>query len=161
MSTAFPTRNDLSPEVRAGAIALLNQHLADLFDLHSLTKFAHWNVKGPNFIALHKLFDELADTVEGHMDEIAERVTALGGVANGTARMAAAASRVPEFPTGTHRGHDVVAALADRYAAVGKTARKAVDEADDIGDKDTADLFTAVSRYLDKSLYFLESHLQG
>jgi starvation-inducible DNA-binding protein len=161
MSTSFATRNDLPPEIRVKVIAQLNQHLADLFDLYSQVKFAHWNVKGPNFIALHKLFDDLADTVEEHVDEIAERVTALGGVANGTARQAGAASRVPEFPGGTHRGQDVVAALADRFATVGKTARKAIDEADDLGDKDTADLFTAVSRDLDKALYFLEAHLQG
>jgi starvation-inducible DNA-binding protein len=157
----FPTRNDLDHEVRTRAIALLTQHLADTFDLMSQTKFAHWNVKGPNFIALHKLFDELAETLEGHVDEIAERTTALGGVATGTARQAAATSRVPEFPSGVHKGLEVVAALADRFAALGKSVRGAIDEADELGDKDTADLFTQVSRDIDQSLYFLEAHLQG
>lgn len=159
--TTFPTRNDIAAENRTKLVSLLNQNLADLFDLASQTKFAHWNVKGPNFYQLHLLFDSLAEKVEGHVDEVAERVTALGGVATGTARQAVASSRVPEFPAGVHKGTDVVAALADRFAAVGKAARAAIDKADELEDKDTADLFTAVSRDLDQSLYFLESHLQG
>ncbi|VTS02352.1 ferritin dps family protein : Ferritin Dps family protein OS=Chloroflexus aggregans (strain MD-66 / DSM 9485) GN=Cagg_3484 PE=3 SV=1: Ferritin [Gemmata massiliana] len=159
--TTFFTRNDLAAETRTKSISLLNQHLADTFDLMSQTKFAHWNVKGADFIALHKLFDELAEGLEEHIDEIAERATALGGVALGTTRQAASSSRVPEFPSGTHKGLDVVAALAERFAALGKTTREAIDTADELGDKGTSDLFTQVSRDLDQSLYFLESHLQG
>jgi starvation-inducible DNA-binding protein len=159
--TTFPTRNDLAADTRAKSVSLLNQHLADTFDLMSQTKFAHWNVKGPTFYQLHLLFDKLAETLEELVDEIAERTTALGGVAMGTARQSAATSRIAEFPAGIHKGQDVVAALADRYAALGKTARAAIDESDDFGDKDTADLFTHVSRELDQSLYFLESHLNG
>lgn len=160
-STTFSTRIDIPAEARPKVISLLNQLLADTFDLMSQTKFAHWNVKGPTFIALHKLFDELAELVEGHVDDIAERVTALGGVAMGTARQAAAMSHTPEFPANTFKGQDVVTALAERYAAVGKAARAAIDTADELGDKDAADLFTGLSRSLDKSLYFLEAHLQG
>jgi starvation-inducible DNA-binding protein len=158
--TAFPTRIDIPPDTRSQLVSLLNQQLADTFDLMSQTKFAHWNVKGPNFIALHKLFDELAEKVEDFVDEIAERITALGGVALGTARQAAATSHTPEFPANTHKGVDVVAALADRYAAVGKATRAAIDQSDDWGDKTSADLFTEISRGLDQSLYFLESHIQ-
>jgi starvation-inducible DNA-binding protein len=158
---AFKTRNGLDQETRARMIALLNQHLADAFDLMSQTKFAHWNVKGENFYQLHLLFDKLAEEVQEHVDQIAERVTALGGVATGTARQAAATSRVPEFPQGVHKGMDVVAALADRYAEVSNAMREAIDEADEAEDKDTADLFTEVSRDLDQFLYFLESHLQA
>ncbi|WP_439621972.1 DNA starvation/stationary phase protection protein Dps [Gemmata sp.] len=161
MATPFPTRIDIPADKREKLVALLNQQLADTFDLFSQTKFAHWNVKGPNFIALHKLFDELAEEVEEHVDEIAERLTALGGVAHGTARQAAATSRVPEFPAGTHKGQEVVAALADRYAATSKLSREAIDKAEGLGDKDTADLFTGLSRDLDEALYFLESHLNG
>lgn len=156
----FQTRHDVEHDTRAELVALLNENLADLFDLMSQTKFAHWNVKGPNFIALHKLFDELAEQLEGHVDEVAERATALGGVATGTARQAAATSRVPEFPGGVHKGQEVVAALADRFAAVGKSVREAIDAADELSDKGTADLFTGISRDLDQALYFLESHLQ-
>jgi starvation-inducible DNA-binding protein len=158
---AFQTRNGLEHETRARMIALLNQFLADAFDLMSQTKFAHWNVKGENFYQLHLLFDSLAEKVEGHVDEIAERLTALGGVAAGTARQAAANSRLAEFPSNTHKGMDVVAALSDRYAQVSNAMREAIDDADEAGDKDTADLFTQVSRDLDQSLYFLESHLQA
>jgi len=161
MSTPFSTRIDIPEEKREKLIALLNQQLADTFDLMSQTKFAHWNVKGPNFIALHKLFDDLTETVEDHVDEIAERITALGGIAMGTIRQAAKLSRTPEFPANTHKGLEVVAALADRYAVVGKSSREAIDATDAMGDKDTADLFTAVSRDIDQSLYFLEAHLHG
>jgi len=159
--TTFPTRIDLPADARAKLISLLNQQLADTFDLMSQTKFAHWNVKGPTFIALHKLFDKLAEMLRGHVDTIAERATALGGVAMGTARQAAAMSHTPEFPANTFKAQDVVAALAERFAAVGKATREAIDAADNLHDRDTADLFTAVSRDLDQSLYFLESHLNG
>jgi starvation-inducible DNA-binding protein len=159
--TTFPTRIDLPAELRTKMISLLNQQLADTFDLMAQTKFAHWNVKGPNFIAVHKLFDELAETLEEHVDTIAERATGLGGVAMGTIRQTAAMSRTPEFPAGTHRSSDVLNALVERYAAVGKSTREAIDTADQQGDRDTSDLFTAVSRSIDQALYFLEAHLQG
>jgi starvation-inducible DNA-binding protein len=155
----FPTRNDLSLEVRRQMADLLNQSLADLFDLLSQTKQAHWNVKGMHFIALHELFDELAAELDGHIDTIAERVTALGGTANGTARMAAAASRLPEFPADLIGSRAFVEALADRYGLAANNTRKAIDVADEAGDANTADLFTEVSRDLDKRLWFLEAHI--
>lgn len=155
----FPTRIDLPG--RAPVVALLNAHLADATDLHAQAKFAHWNVKGPHFIALHELFDKLAGTLDGHIDDVAERVTALGGTATGTVRQAAGASRVPEFPAGVVKGPEVVAALADRFGVVAKSARAAIDECDRLGDKGTADLFTGISRELDQALYFLEAHLTG
>lgn len=157
----FPTRHDLPNDNRRDLVALLNQHLADTHDLHSQTKYAHWNVKGPMFIALHKLFDELAAELAEAADEIAERSTALGGIATGTARHAAAASRLPEFPADTFKDAAVVEALAIRYAALAKSTREAIDTADELADKDTADLFTGLSRELDKALWFLEAHLQG
>src|SRR3954453_13406223 len=101
--TTFPTRNDIPSDSRTKLISLLNQQLADTFDLMSQTKFAHWNVKGPNFYQLHKLFDELAEKLEEHVDEIAERATALGGVAMGPPRQSAAMSHTPEFPAGTFK----------------------------------------------------------
>jgi starvation-inducible DNA-binding protein len=142
-------------------VAVLNQFLADTFDLRSQTKYCHWNVKGPNFIALHKLLDELTDELDEYVDDIAERATALGGLATGTVRMAAASSRLPEFPANVVKSNELVAALSDRFAALAKSTRAAIDETDELGDKDTADLFTGVSRGLDKSLWFLEAHLQG
>ena len=157
----FSTRMDLGKSVRAEMADLLNARLADVFDLYSQTKQAHWNVKGAQFIALHELFDDLAAELLDHADMIAERVTAMGGVALGTVRMAAAASSLPEFPTDAFEGMAVVEALADRYAAFSASVRAAIDTADQAGDKDTADLFTEVSRGVDKNLWFLEAHIQG
>ena len=156
----FKTSIDIPASTRAEIIDLCNQQLADTADLQSQIKQAHWNVKGPEFIALHKLYDELAEVVEGYVDEIAERVTQLGGYAMGTARMAAANSRLPEFPTDATAGMDTVKELVKRFAAYGATTRAAIDEADKSGDMATADLFTEVSRGIDKGLWFLEAHLQ-
>ncbi len=157
----FSTSIDLPAKTREEIVDLLNQHLADTLDLYSQIKQAHWNVKGPSFIALHELFDKLAETIEDQADEIAERATALGGVARGTSRMAASASRLPEYPADAADGSDHLRALADRIAAVAKSTRKAIDKAGKKGDADTADLFTQASRELDKGLWFLEAHLQS
>ncbi len=158
---AFDTRNDLPAKARNKMIALLNQQLADTFDLMSQTKQAHWNVKGPQFIALHEMFDDFAEGLEGYVDEIAERATALGGYAAGTVRMAAKSSTLPDYPTDVVADMDHVRALAERYAALAASTRQAIDAADEVGDKDTADLFTEISRDLDKWLWFLEAHLQA
>lgn len=160
-SVRFSTRMDLSQSVRTEMAGLLNARLADVFDLYSQTKQAHWNVKGPQFMALHELFDDLAAELLDHADMIAERVTAMGGVALGTVRLAAATSSLEEFPADAFEGMAVVAALSDRYAAFGAAVRAAIDTADTAGDKDTADLFTEVSRGVDKNLWFLEAHIQG
>ena len=157
----FSTRHDLNVKVREKIIGLLNQHLADTFDLFSQTKQAHWNVKGPQFFALHELFDKLAGQLVDDVDTIAERVTALGGIARGTARQAATASRLPEYPDDATTGEQHLKALVARYAAVAASTRSAIDAATELGDADTADLFTGLSRDLDKSLWFLESHLQA
>ncbi len=156
----FTTRIDLAPETREKMIALLNQQLADTFDLYSQIKQAHWNVKGAQFFQLHELFDKLAEEVEEYVDLIAERVTALGGVALGTARMSSAASRLPEFPVDVVDSLPTVEALATRYANLAATTRAAIDASAQQGDVDTSDLFTEVSRRLDKALWFLEAHLQ-
>lgn len=157
----FKTSIDLAAKTRTAVVALLNQQLADTSDLYTQTKQAHWNVKGPQFIALHELFDELAGELLDHVDTIAERITALGGYAMGTARMAAASSRLPEYPTDVFGGMETVGVLVERYAALAKSTRAAIDAADEASDADTADLFTGTSRFLDKSLWFLEAHLQA
>ena len=154
------TRNDLPLDTREAMIALLNQQLADTTDLFSQVKQAHWNVKGAQFIALHKLFDELAEELLGYVDEIAERAVMFGGRATGTVRMAAKSSRLPEFPD-IGDSMEVVATLADRFAALGASTRTGIDTADKAGDADTADLLTQVSRGLDKALWFLEAHIQS
>lgn len=158
MKKMHPTKNSLSKETRATVAAILNQSLADLADLYSQTKQAHWNVRGHHFYTLHKLFDDLAATVEPHIDEIAERITALGGIAKGTVRLAAENSRLPEFPIEKSSDMLFVATLIDRYALCANETRKVIDKTDELGDADSADLLTAVSRDLDKSLWMLEAH---
>jgi starvation-inducible DNA-binding protein len=157
----FKTRNDLPEATRVKAVELLNARLADCKDLQTQVKQAHWNVKGPNFISLHLLFDKINNDVENYVDEIAERAVQLGGVAEGTARMVARRSALAEYPTTAVDGRSHVEALSSALAAFGKAARKAIGEADDLGDLDTADLFTEVSRGIDKWLWFVEAHLQA
>jgi starvation-inducible DNA-binding protein len=158
---SFTTSVDIPAETRTRLNRILNQHLADSFDLMSQVKQAHWNVKGSDFWQLHKLFDEVAERASEWVDEFAERVTALGGYATGTVRMAAAASTLPEFPPHITGSMDYVRAVAERLAAFTNSARSAIDASDKLGDADTADLFTEISRCADKYLYFLEALLQG
>jgi starvation-inducible DNA-binding protein len=145
---------------REQLIEMLNNRLADAFDLFSQTKQAHWNVKGPQFMQLHELFDELAASILPHTDSIAERATALGGSALGTARLAAAHSTLPEWPLEATNGHEHLLALSARFAHFAASLRRNIDEAAALGDADSADLFTEVSREIDKQLWFLEAHLQ-
>ena len=137
---SFSTRVDIAAEARTKTVKVLNQHLADAFDLMSQLKQAHWNVKGSDFWQLHKLFDEVAERAAEWVDELAERVTALGGYATGTVRMAATASTLPELPTDITAGMDYVKAVAERLAAFTNSARQAIDETDKLGDADSADL---------------------
>jgi starvation-inducible DNA-binding protein len=155
------TRNDLAIEVRTAIVELLNARLADTVDLYLQTKHAHWNVKGPNFIALHELFDKLAEGLEDNIDDLAERAVALGGVAEGTIGSIAKRTQLRGYPPNLRDGSAHIDALADGYAAVGKTVRRAIDDAGKLGDADTGDLFTGVSRELDKNLWLLEAHRQA
>jgi starvation-inducible DNA-binding protein len=156
-----PTRIDIPAETRIKVIELLNEALAYSLDLKTQAKQAHWNVKGLDFYQLHELFDELAGELEEYIDLIAERVTALGGVAMGTVRVAATASGLPEYPFDILDGKDHITALADRYAPYAKLIRTGIEQTDDLGDADTADLFTEISRGVDMRLWFLEAHLQA
>lgn len=157
----YATRIDLPETTRAEVINILNHSLATTLDLKTQVKQAHWNVKGINFYQLHLLFDEMATELEGYVDLIAERATTLGGTAMGTARMAVADTILPEFPLDLANDKDYVVALADRYAPYGKMVREAIDKTGALGDADTADLYTGISRAIDQRLWFLESHLQG
>ena len=155
----YSSRIDFPEEVRVKAIEILNQTLAATLDLKTQTKQAHWNVKGMNFYQLHELFDEIATELEEYVDMVAERVTALGGTAMGTARIAADRSILPEYDLGAVSGAEHVTALADRFGVYAKHVRDAIDRTDEIGDADTADLYTEISRTIDKRLWFLEAHV--
>lgn len=159
--TLYPTRIDLSEDVRVKVVEILNQTLAATLDLKTQTKQAHWNVKGMDFYQLHELFDELAGELEEYVDLVAERVTALGAIAMGTARIAAESSILPEYALEAVTGADHVSALADRFAIYAKHLREGIDVTDNLGDADTADLYTEISRTIDKRLWFLEAHLVG
>ena len=156
----FQSRIAISDESKAQLIPLLNARLADSMDLYSQAKFAHWNVKGKDFYQVHLLFDVVAEHVEEGIDLIAERITALGGRANGTLRQAAEASSIGEYQVEALTSMEHVNALAEQVAKVGNAAREAIDQCDELEDQASADLFTEIVRQLDKDLYFLESHIQ-
>jgi starvation-inducible DNA-binding protein len=118
-------------------------------------------VKGPHFIGLHKLFDEIYEDVGGYVDLIAERVVQLGGVAEGTARVVAQRSTLLDYPLTLAAGEEHVAALSDVLAQFGRTVRLGVEEMNELEDADSADILTEVSRGVDKWLWFVEAHQQG
>ncbi len=155
------TKIDIKKGEREKIIEILNSRLADASDLKSQAKQAHWNVKGMSFIALHELFDQVATDVEAYTDLIAERITTLGGTALGTVRVAAANSSLSEYPLEITDGADHVDALSTALSDFGKKIRQNIDDTDKLGDADTADIFTEISRGIDKSLWFVEAHIQS
>ncbi|MDQ3374769.1 MAG: DNA starvation/stationary phase protection protein Dps, partial [Acidobacteriota bacterium] len=150
------TKNDLAKGKREKVVENLNARLADVIDLKTQAKQAHWNVKGHHFIGLHELFDQVATAAEAYTDLIAERITALGGTAMGTARVVAQKSTLSEYPLEIFEGTAHVDALSTAMSDFGKKVRQGIDETDELGDADTADLYTQISRELDKLLWFVE-----
>ena len=157
----YKTKNSLPESVRTKSIALLGKNLALAIDLSLQTKQAHWNVKGPNFIALHELFDKVSDDAREFVDLIAERITTLGGTAEGTLQAVGPRTTLPAYPLTIASGPQHLETLSSALAAFGASVRQAIDESAGFGDADTADLFTEVSRETDKQLWFLEAHLQS
>jgi starvation-inducible DNA-binding protein len=156
----YQSRNDLSPNAKSVSIGILNARLADSIDLALLTKQAHWNIKGPNFIALHEMIDGFRTELDEHVDTMAERVVQLGGTALGTTQAVSSATTLNPYPADIYASTEHLAALIERYARVARTVRGAIDETAGAGDADTADLLTAFSRALDKQVWFLEAHVQ-
>jgi starvation-inducible DNA-binding protein len=150
----------IKSNTKSEMIALLNARLADALDLSLAVKQAHWNLKGPTFIAVHELLDMLRGNLDTNSDTVAERVAQLDGVALGTTQTVGDATALPAYPTDIRKVADHVGALVERYAALAKSVREAIDIADDAGDAGTADIFTSFSRDLDKDLWFLKSHLE-
>jgi starvation-inducible DNA-binding protein len=158
--TEFETRIDIPADSRTEVIALLNERLADAFDLYGQVKQAHWLVRGSDFAQLHELYDEVAEAVLPFVDELAERIGTLGGHAQGTVRMAAEASTLDEYPDDAVDGRETLEVVADRLAACAAGTRAAVDKTEELGDMATSDLFIEITRALDKQLWFVEAHLQ-
>jgi starvation-inducible DNA-binding protein len=157
----YPTKNDLPEAGRREAVGLLNQRLADCIDLQCQCKQAHWNVKGPSFIALHKLFDEINEAVEDYVDLLAERVVQLGGIAEGTIGVVQERTTLPGYPLTLTSGPEHVAALADALAGFGRTVRVGIEEMNELEDADSADILTEISRGVDQWLWFVEAHAQA
>lgn len=157
----WKTRNDVPGNAKQTAIAVLQGALVDTIDLYNATRQAHWNVKGPGFIALHEMFATFYADLQETADDMAERIVQLGGIANGTTQALAAGTRLAPYPATLLGGLDHVAALAERYAQVAKTLRGGIDQTAEAGDADTADLLTGASRAIDKKLWMLEAHLAG
>ena len=160
MMTTHSTRIDLKSNTKKTTIDLLNARLADALDLSLLTKQAHWNLKGPQFIAIHEMLDGFRATLDIHTDTLAERAVQLGGQAFGTTQAVAEKTTLAPYPLEISKTKDHLAELIERYGDVANSGRKAIDEADEAGEADTADIFTAFSRDLDKALWFLEAHVQ-
>jgi starvation-inducible DNA-binding protein len=152
------THNTLSENIRTQSVAALNKHLAAAIDLHGQIKQAHWNVRGPTFIAIHKLFDEVADTALEASDLLAERAAALGGTAEGTVQVATAKSFLVPYELGVADEAKHVFAVSAALAAFGQSIRDAAGVSTTQGDTTTADLFTEISRGIDLKLWFVEAH---
>ena len=157
----YPNRVALSDDIKKQVVQILQERLAEATDMHSQAKFAHWNVKGDNFYQLHLVFDHVAKVIGKQVDPIAERLTQLGGVANGTIRQAACVSRIPEYPVETIAGMDHVRALSDSLGHYCQDMREASEKIDDIGDQPTSDFFNQLIVEAEEQLYFLESHLEA
>jgi starvation-inducible DNA-binding protein len=156
----YKTANTLSKNIRAKSVAVLNRHLAAAIDLHAQVKQAHWNVRGPTFIAIHELFDKVADVVEEYSDTIAERAGALGGAAEGTIQIAVEHSFLHRYKLGIDAAEAHIAGVTAALATFGESLRNAIDETAAFGDADTSDVFTEISRGVDQQLWLVESHRQ-
>ena len=159
--SVYKTENDIPQALRLKLNVLTNQSLADAVDLQMQIKQAHWNVKGPHFIGLHELFDQIDEAVESYVDLIAERIVQLGGIAEGTVRVAAGRSRLEEYPLVIADGRAHVEAVSKALSTFGRESRATINQANELDDADTADIFTEISRGIDKWLWFVEAHTQA
>ena len=160
-AATLPTRNDVKTNAKQVSIAVLQGCLVDGIDLYNATRQAHWNVKGPHFGQLHTLFEDFYGQLATGTDDLAERIVQLGGTAVGTTQALAQGTRLEPYPTDVYDGMAHVRQLSQRYAQVAKTLREGIDQTDEAGDADTADLLTEQSRAVDKMLWMLEAHLQA
>jgi len=156
----YRSPSPLNEAARVALVATLNDRLSDGLDLHSQIKVAHWNIKGPNFAALHPLFETFAVSLANHNDAIAERAVTLGGKAYGTARHVAKTSRLTEYPAETTRDLEHVALLAERIEGYLNGLRESRSVAEKQGDTDSVDLLTGIVTEFEKHAWFLRASLE-
>lgn len=154
------TTNNLDSNAKTVSIGLLNARVADGIDLALIIKQAHWNLKGRQFIGIHLMLDTFRAEVSEFVDTMAERAVQLGGTALGTSQVVVQNSKIKPYPTDIYKVEDHLHALIESFSTMANAVRANIDEADDAGDPATADVFTEVSRGLDKNLWFLEAHIQ-
>ena len=152
--------NDLKSNAKTVAMELLNARLSDTIDLALAVKQAHWNIKGPQLSGIHLMLDTLRTELDDYVDKMAERISALGGTPLGTSQVVSQSSKLPAYPTNIYTIRDHLTALIERWGMCANAVRKNIDDCDEAGDAGTADLFTEASRGMDKSLWFLEAHVQ-
>ena len=157
----YETENDIPQKRRVELCTLMNLRLSDAIDLQMQMKQAHWNVKGPHFIGLHELFDQIGASIVEYVDTIAERIVQLGGIAEGTIRISSSRSRLAEYPLAISEGPTHIEAVAKALSRFGEEVRASINEAESLEDAGSADIFTEVSRGIDKWLWFVEAHTQA
>jgi starvation-inducible DNA-binding protein len=157
----YASRLDLGDQIRTAVLPILQAHLSNTLDLHAQVKQAHWNVKGTAFIALHELFDRIAGEIDAAADDIAERIVALGGYADGRTSRTAEDSNLPPWPEALQAQAEVLSALAASISAHAGALRQAIDKTSGVGDAGTSDLFTGQSRQTDKQLWLIEAQFTG
>ena len=154
-------KNILPTEQQSKMIELLNRRLADAIDLQLQSRQAYWNVKGPNFIALRELFDKVAEGVEEDANLIAGRIVQLGGMAEGTMHAVSMRSSLDGYLLATTDGNGHILALSSTLIAFGKVVRYASEQATELKDTDTADIFTEIARGIDIWIWFVETSQQA
>ena len=156
MPKAYVSR--LDDNVRETSIALLKKNLAVALDLSFAVKQAHWTLKGPSFIGLHELMDQVALHIREASDTIAERIVILGGQPHGSVQAVSKDTSLDAYPVDITDQNKHVDEVTSRLMAFGASLKEAIDNAGEIGDEDTADLFTEISRIVDKDAWFVGAH---
>jgi starvation-inducible DNA-binding protein len=152
----------LSDEQRQGVVNLLNQDLADSYLLLVKTKKYHWDVVGPQFMTLHKLWQEHYEALTLNVDAIAERIRTLGGFPVGTMegflKICSLKEHAGNVPTAT----EMVAKLVDDHEQVVRNLRKHIDQSsEEFSDEGTADFLTGLMEQHEEIAWMLRSFIEG
>lgn len=156
---AKASRNPIDEKAKAAVVKTLMPIIYNSLELRNQVKLAHWNLVDPNFISIHRLLDELTETLDEGIDGIAERVRQLGGFLDSSTETIAKQSSLAAFPSGKVSAHTVADEVSQKLALAVKDLHEAIDSSDEAGDAITADLLTNVSGKLEVHIWFFESSL--